>query len=173
MREAVSIVVALHHRLDLLEHQLAAFAADPDARDAELVYVLDGPGVAEPAAVRVPQLEELYRRHVKTVSLSAPAGRAAAFDAGAEQAAGDVLVFMDGGVIPRSPGWLGALAAAGCAAAPALLDEHGVPVEPPPGVEPCLAVPRGAPRSPVRRVDVAVHWLAGADEPTEVPCPTA
>lgn len=173
MPESASIVVALHHRLDLLEHQLAAFAGDPDARRAQLVYVLDGPGVAEPAATVVPQLADLYRLPVHTVPLPRPVGRAAAFEAGAAQADGDVVVFMGGGVIPTAPGWLAALATVGAAAAPAYLDEHGAPVVPPPEVEPCLAVPRGAPSGPVRRVDAMVTWLQGADEPTEVPCPTA
>ena len=168
MPDRVSIVVALHHRLDLLEHQLAAFAADPDARAAQLVYVVDGPGVAEPAEVAVPRLTDLYRMPVRAVALPSPAGRAAAFDAGAAQADGDVLVFMSGGVIPVERGWLARLADAGCAAAPRYADEHGAPLEPPPGLEPCLAVPRGGPASPVKRVETTVHWLQGVDEPTEV-----
>jgi hypothetical protein len=193
----VSIVVALHHRLDLLEHQLAAFAADPEARAAELVYVIDGAGIAQPATAAVPALADLYRMRVRLVVLGAPAGRAVALDAGASQAAGRLLAFMCGDVLPEGAGWLSTLAAAGSPAAPALADEHGMRFATPPADEPCLIVRAdafqeaggfgarypggvGAGADLVRRLDdhghalrradeVVLRWLGGVDAPTITP----
>lgn len=192
----ISIIVALHHRLDLLEHQIAAFAGDPLARSAQLVYVIDGPGIAGPATAGAPLLADLYRMPLRLVVLAAPGGRGVALDAAAAHADGRVLVTMAGGVVPASPGWLGPLTAAGGLAAPTLLDEHGAPLAPSPLDEPCLVVgadlfhrsggfgsrfPGGlgaaddlvrrlAVEAPLRRIETAtVHWLRTADEPTVVP----
>ena len=192
---AVSVVVALHHRLDLLEHQVATRAGDPEARAAQQVVVIDGPGLAEPATRAAPALADLYRLPLRLVILGAAGGRAVALDAGAAHADGELLVLMGGDVLPAAPGWISALAAAGTPAAPALLDEHGAPLPPPPD-EPCLLVAADAfrdaggfgDRSPggegaaadlVRRLahaghplhhppDAVVHWLR-TDAPTIVP----
>ena len=193
---AVSVVLALHHRLDLLEHQLAARAADPEALAAQYVVVIDGPGLAEPATRAAPALADLYRLPLRLVVLAAAGGRAAALDAGAAHADGELLVLMGGDVLPAAPGWLSALAATGAPAAPALLDEHGAPITAPPLDEPCLLVAAGAFRDAggfgdgfpggegagadlVRRLeraghplqrprDAVVHWLR-ADAPTVMP----
>ena len=194
---SASIVVALHHRLDLLEHQLAAFAGDPGTKDLQLVYVIDGPGLAEPAAELAPLLADLYRVRIRIVTLAAPGGRAIALDAGAQHADAPLLVLAGGGVIPSSPDWLAELAAAAPAAAPALLDEHGEPCAIAPHEHPCLLVAAdafrraggfgarlpgglGAGRDLARRLHehgvsvthvgaATVTWRREADEPTVVP----
>ena len=192
-RAATAIVTVLHHRLDLLEHQLAAFAADPDARVARIVCVIDGPGLAAPAVEQVPLVADLYGTSMRLVVLQAPGGRAVALGEGAAVAEADTLVLMQGDAIPTVPGWLGALRAAGSPAAPILLDEHDVAHPEAVRDEPCLLVEAQAfadagglgTRFPggfgavadlarrlggVRRVDGAiVHWLGGVDEPTLVP----
>ena len=193
----ISIVVALHHRLDLLEHQLAAFAADAEARAAELVYVIDGPGLAEPATKAVRELADLYRMRMCLVTLAAPGGRAVALDAGAAHARGRVLVLMGGDILPPAARWLTTLVAGGPPAVPALADELGRRCTAHPADEPCLVVDAdafhaaggygagypggtGAGADLVRRLaddgrdlrrvdDVVLHWLRGADEPTIAP----
>ena len=40
---AVSLVVPLQRRVDLIEHQIAQFAADPEVGEGELIYVLTSP----------------------------------------------------------------------------------------------------------------------------------
>ena len=192
----VSVVVALHHRLDLLEHQLAARARDPEARAAQQVVVIDGPGLADRAVHAAPALADLYRLPLRLVILGAPGGRAAALDTGAGEADGELLVLMGGDVLPAGSGWISALAAAGAPAAPTLLDEHGAPLPAPPIDEPCLLVAAdafrdvgglgdrfpggdGAAADLVRRLeraghplqrqpDAVMHWLR-ADAPTIVP----
>lgn len=194
---AVSIVVALHHRFDLLEHQLAAFAADPETRDAELVYVIDGPGLADRATSAVPALADLYRMRLRLVVLAAPGGRAVALDAGASHARGRLLVLMRGDVLPQGAGWLSGLVAAGLPAAPALADENGTRCAALEADEPCLVVDAyafreaggfgarypgglgagadlvrrlGAKGRALQRVDeVVVHWLRALDDPTIAP----
>lgn len=182
-RVPLAIVVVLHHRLDLLEHQLAAFAGDPHAREARVVCVVDGPGLAAPAAEAVPLLADLYGIDLRLVALPEPGGRAAGLNAGADAADADALVLLHGGAIATEPGWLGALLAAGAPAAPVLLDEHGAPHPREPEDEPCLLVAGDTRLEPRRRLDgvrrvpeAQVHWLARADEPTvleEAPWQTA
>src|SRR4051812_48500597 len=52
----ISIVVPLYRRIDLLEHQLAQFANDDELQDAELMYVLDSPELADELWVAATEL---------------------------------------------------------------------------------------------------------------------
>ncbi|MEO8092625.1 MAG: glycosyltransferase, partial [bacterium] len=102
----VSIVVPLYKRIDLVEHQLAQFAADPELRDAELIFVLDSPELVPALTDLAPHLHALYEVPFKLVELSHNGGFSVANNLGAEQASGRLLLLLNSDVIPTSPGWL-------------------------------------------------------------------
>ncbi len=109
---AVSLVVPLQRRIDLIEHQLAQIAADPELRECELLYVLDDPDQSDTLEELARELFGLYGLPFRVAALTEAAGAAIASNLGAELARAERLVFLDADVLPAQPGWLGALAAA-------------------------------------------------------------
>lgn len=105
----VSVIVPLSTRADLLEHQLAQFARDPDIRLADLVYVDDSSAPRDRVEERAAHLHQLYDVPFRIVTLSAYAGFAAAIDAGVRYAAAPLLVLLAPEALPVGPGWLLAL----------------------------------------------------------------
>ena len=103
---AISIVIPVFGRIDLLEHQLAAFADDPDLRDVELICVLDSPELANEMRGKGQQLHELYHLPVMLMLLRENRGFATACNVGANAARGRRIVFMHSDVVPKSHGWL-------------------------------------------------------------------
>lgn len=108
----VSLVVPLQRRVDLIEHQLAQFAADPEVGECELLYVLDEPEQSELLRELAAELFPLYSLPFRMAVISEAAGLAIACDLGASLARADRLVFLGADVVPDRPGWLGTLAAA-------------------------------------------------------------
>lgn len=107
----ISLIIPLHRRTDLMHHQLAQFASDPELRTVELIYVLDSPELLRLVDLEAAGLIELYRLPFKIAGLRHNAGIAGARNAGASVATGRLLVFCDSDVLPTSPGWLGSLGA--------------------------------------------------------------
>lgn len=105
-RPPVSVVIPLYRRIDFLAHQLASFANDPAIREADLVYVLDSPELAESLFASAPLLYELYRVPFRLAVLSRNYGYALANNAGAELARAPLLLLLNSDVIPERPGWL-------------------------------------------------------------------
>lgn len=105
-RPVTSFIIPLYGRIDLLEHQLAQFAADPELQQAELVYVLDSPEFDGPLSELSPRLHEIYGVPFRTVSLERNGGFSNATNVGAGMASGDLLLLMNSDVIPKQPGWL-------------------------------------------------------------------
>jgi GT2 family glycosyltransferase len=108
---AISLVVPLQRRVDLIEHQLAQFAADPELEHCELLYVLDDPEQSDLLEEVAGELFRLYGKPFRVAALTEAAGRAIACNLGASLACADRLVFLDADVLPDRPGWLGALGA--------------------------------------------------------------
>jgi GT2 family glycosyltransferase len=106
-----SIVIPLYKRVDLLQHQLANFASDPELSEADLIYVLDSPELAEATLAQAARLFELYRVPFRMVTLSRNGGFAVANNRGASLADGRLLVLLNSDVLPATSGWLGRLAA--------------------------------------------------------------
>jgi O-antigen biosynthesis protein len=106
----LSIVVPLYKRVDLLQHQLAQFASDPQLAEADLIYVLDSPELAEPTLVEAARLFELYRIPFRIATLSRNGGFAVANNRGASLADGGLLLLLNSDVLPAASGWLGRLA---------------------------------------------------------------
>jgi GT2 family glycosyltransferase len=108
----VSVVVPLQRRVDLVEHQLAQFAADPAFGDCELIYVLDDPDQADLLDELAGELFQLYGLPFRVATLTGAGGAAIACNLGASLASADRLVILGSDVLPDRPGWLGAMAAA-------------------------------------------------------------
>jgi GT2 family glycosyltransferase len=105
----VSIVVPVYAGVDLIEHQIAQFVHDPEIRDAELIYVLDSPELAEWREEGASGLYDLYGLPFKVLAMGRASGFAAATNAGAAEAQGRLLLLMNSDVLPDRPGWLGKL----------------------------------------------------------------
>jgi GT2 family glycosyltransferase len=105
----VSVVIPLYRRVDLMEHQLAQFANDPELAAAELIFVLDSPELAPELLPRAAELYELYRVPFRLATLSRNGGFAVASNKGAALAGGRMLALLDSDVLPSGPGWLGRL----------------------------------------------------------------
>lgn len=109
---AVSIVIPLQRRVDLIEHQIAQFAVDPEVGGCELLYVLGEPDRSDALQELAVELFALYGLPLRLAALTEAAGLPTACDLGGSLARGRRLVFLGSDVIPDRPGWLGALAAA-------------------------------------------------------------
>jgi GT2 family glycosyltransferase len=104
---AVSVVIPLYRNLEFLKAQIATFAADRSfAVDAELVYVLDSPEQAAAVRQMLQGLNLLYGIPFRLAVMRRNSGYAAACNAGARIARGEILAMVNSDVIPAGPGWL-------------------------------------------------------------------
>ena len=108
---AVSIVVAVGEREDLVEHQLAQFSGDPDFAIAELIYVVDSPASRDRFVERAGHLSQLYRVPIRAALLSEYAGAAASIGSGVAHARGELLVLLSPETLPDARGWISQLRA--------------------------------------------------------------
>jgi GT2 family glycosyltransferase len=106
-----SIIVPLYGRTDFLEHQLAQFVHDPELSEADLIYVLDSPELAESLEQAAGQLFELYGLPFRVAVLARNGGYSVANNRGASLARGRLLLLLNSDVLPDGPGWLSRLAA--------------------------------------------------------------
>jgi GT2 family glycosyltransferase len=113
----VSVIVPLYGRSDFVEHQLLEFCRDAwFAQNAELIYVLDDPQLADSFPALAEYLYRLYRLPFKWVWGDVNRGYSGANNLGASQAAGTKLLFLNSDAFPQQPGWLQALLS--------VLDDH-------------------------------------------------
>jgi GT2 family glycosyltransferase len=108
---SVSIVIPLYKRVDLLEHQLAHFAADSALSDAEIVYVLDSPELAPELKAVAPELHALYGLPFTTIVLNRNAGFSGANNIGVAHSHAPLLLLLNSDVIPINKGWVRQMAA--------------------------------------------------------------
>ncbi len=107
----VSVIVPLYKRIDFVEHQLAQFVHDPDLGDADLVYVLDSPELADALLAEAHRWFRFFQVPFRVVVLSQNGGFSTANNLGAEVARGRLLLLMNSDVLPDQPGWLTQLVA--------------------------------------------------------------
>jgi len=101
-----SIVVPLYKRIDFLQYQIALFSEDPQMHDAELIYVLDSPELAEQVDRDAHELHTLYGLPFRLAIMNRNAGFANVNNAAASIARGRRLLLLNSDVIPDRPGWL-------------------------------------------------------------------
>lgn len=111
-RPQLSVIVPLYRRTDFLEHQLVAFAQDPDWRKCELIYVLDSPELAAVLRPRAEALFVLYRVPFRLIVLGHNGGYAIANNLAVREARADLLLLLNSDVLPVAPGWIPRLIAA-------------------------------------------------------------
>ncbi|CAN7445665.1 glycosyltransferase family 2 protein [Pseudoxanthomonas sp. LjRoot143] len=103
----VSIVVPLYGRVDFVESQMLAWVRDGWLREnAQLIYVLDDPGIVPGFRQMAEELYALYRVPFTWVWGGVNRGFSGANNLGAEHAKGKRLLFLNSDVFPRGPGWL-------------------------------------------------------------------
>jgi GT2 family glycosyltransferase len=106
-RPEISIVVPLYQNLGFLRFQAAAFAADPECRTAELIYILDSPRQRDELENLLRGLNVMHDLPFTMVVTSRNLGYAAANNAAATVARGRTLLLLNSDVVPAGPGWLG------------------------------------------------------------------
>src|SRR3546814_4124807 len=80
----ISVIVPLYGRTDFVEHQLIEFAADPWFKEnAELIYVVDDPEIAERFLQEAEALYRIYRVSMSWVWGSVTRGLSGANNLGA------------------------------------------------------------------------------------------
>jgi GT2 family glycosyltransferase len=107
---AVSIIIPLYNRIDLVEQQLAEFTQDPEIREADLIYVLDSPEQEDELIDLVGRLFPIYEVPLRVAVLQRNVGFANANNAGASIARSPLLLLMNSDVLPDRPGWLSNMA---------------------------------------------------------------
>lgn len=126
----VSMLIPLYRNLDFLRFQVAALAADPECRRAELIYVLDSPEQRVELEFLLRGLHSLHALSFTMAVMPGNRGFAAASNAAAALAQAPLLLLLNSDVVPARPGWLapmrGALAVSGIGAVgPKLLFDDG------------------------------------------------
>ncbi|WP_459618479.1 glycosyltransferase family 2 protein [Bordetella sp. 2513F-2] len=103
----VSVIVPLYGRTDFVEHQLIEFAADPwFLENAELIYVVDDPQIAERFLQEAEALHRIYQVPMSWIWGSVNRGFSGANNLGASVASGKYLLFLNSDAFPRGPGWI-------------------------------------------------------------------
>ncbi len=106
----ISIVIPLHRRLDLVEHQLARLADESSLAETEIIYVLDEKELEPQVERSWFHLCQLYQVPIRLAVLSQDYGYAAAVNVGVKHARGRLLVLMHSDVFAGRPGWLRVMA---------------------------------------------------------------
>ncbi|MDQ3820540.1 MAG: glycosyltransferase, partial [Acidobacteriota bacterium] len=107
----VSIIIPLYRRIDFLEQQLSQFVHDREIREADLIYVLDSPELADGLRHFAAQLSALYQVPFRIVTLERNAGYSIANNVGASFAYGRLLLLLNSDILPSESGWLKSMTA--------------------------------------------------------------
>lgn len=108
---AVSIIITLESSGELIEHQLAQFANDPEVCAADILFVLSNPAAAESLTASASQLHQCYAVPFRLAVPSSALSLSLARNAGAAHALAPRLVFLSSSVFPDRHGWLASLIA--------------------------------------------------------------
>jgi hypothetical protein len=107
----VSLVIPLQRRIDLIEHQIVQFVADPEISGCEILYVLAEPERSDALRELAAHLFALYGLPLRLAAVTETADLPLTCELGASLARAERLLFLGSNVIPDRPGWLSRLAA--------------------------------------------------------------
>jgi GT2 family glycosyltransferase len=103
----VSLVIPLYGRFDFVEHQLIEFSRDEWVKNhCEIIYVIDDPRIIDGFLTQIHSLHALYEVSFRVVWDGRNRGYSGANNLGADQATGEMLLFLNSDAIPQGPGWL-------------------------------------------------------------------
>lgn len=103
----VSIIIPLYGRSDFVEHQLMEFSTDAWLREnAELIYVIDDPKLAESFPTLAEELYRLYQLPFCWVWGQINRGFSGANNLGVSISRAPSLLFLNSDAFPRHSGWL-------------------------------------------------------------------
>ena len=100
---ALSLVIPLHGRVDFLEVQLALFSRSREARDHDIIYVLDDPPRRREVELLAASAFARFGIPFRLVLLGRNAGYAAANNAGIALARGRIVGLVNSDVFPTAP----------------------------------------------------------------------
>jgi len=107
-----SLIVPLYGRFDFVESQMVEWVRDPAIGTRfELIYVVDDPDIVQAFTSEAASLYRLYGVPFRVVYGGVNRGFSGANNLGAAESRGDVLVFLNSDVFPRTPGWVDSLCA--------------------------------------------------------------
>jgi GT2 family glycosyltransferase len=101
-----TFVIPLYGRVDFFEYQMALFSRQPNARELEILYVLDDPTKRRELEVLAQSVFERFRVPFRLLLLPANLGFAPANNIGLGAAGGDFVCFLNSDVFPISDDWL-------------------------------------------------------------------
>jgi GT2 family glycosyltransferase len=105
----VSVIVPLYGRFDFVRYQLAHFAADPQFREVDLIYVVDDPSIVSACNDFAAHYAPAFALPFRLLSYGRNLGFAGANNVGVAHARADTVVLLNSDVIPQQPGWLSLL----------------------------------------------------------------
>ncbi|NVK55262.1 MAG: glycosyltransferase [Alteromonadaceae bacterium] len=101
-----SIIIPLYGRYDFIRYQMAHFHRSGEARQCEIIYVIDDPSIAAPAMQLARYMSRLVSHPFSVLKLGENVGFGRANNIGVENARSDNLILMNSDILPKSPGWL-------------------------------------------------------------------
>ncbi|MDC8833014.1 glycosyltransferase family 2 protein [Alteromonas gilva] len=101
-----SIIIPLYGRYDFIRYQMSHFNRSGEARQCEIIYVIDDPSIASPAMQLARYMAQMVSHPFSVVKLSDNVGFGRANNIGVEHARADNLILMNSDVLPKSVGWL-------------------------------------------------------------------
>lgn len=104
-----SIIIPLYGRIDFMRYQLSNFSRTLNASQAEVIYVLDDPKLANQTLALAREMETITGFPFKLLVLGKNVGFGRANNIGVEHASAPYLLLLNSDILPKNKGWLTSL----------------------------------------------------------------